>query len=134
MIVGRGNVGHKMFFIHKGVIEVCVHNRSTVYTYYILCVLCVLYVLCILHVLCALYTYIGPCTHIECNSTVVGFQQVLDGSDRIATLSDGDVIGEVNLVYSVIHKATVRAVTHCDLLVLTRSDLMQILTVFPGGK
>ena len=107
---------------------------------YYICVLCVLYVLCVLNVLCALYelcvlyTYTGPCTHMECKSTVFGFQQVLDGSDRIATLSDGDVIGEVNLVYSVIHKATVRAVTHCDLLVLTRSDLMQILTVFPGGE
>ena len=59
--------------------------------------------------------------------------QILDGTTRVGTLKGGDVFGEVNLVYSEMHSATVCAVTHCDILTLSRADLTRVSNAYPAG-
>jgi len=60
--------------------------------------------------------------------------QILDGTTKVGTLRGGDVFGEVNLVYSKMYSATVVAVTHCDILTLSRADLTGVTKAYPAGK
>ena len=99
-----------MFFIQKGLVEVCVCVH--------VCVLCVCACMC-------------ACV---CVYHILHFWQILDGTTRVDTLSDGNVFGEVNLVYSEVHSATVCAVTHCDILTLSRADLIQVSSAYPAGE
>lgn len=69
-----------------------------------------------------------------CVYHILHFWQILDGTTRVDTLSDGNVFGEVNLVYSEVHSATVCAVTHCDILTLSRADLIQVSSAYPAGE
>ncbi|XP_037085638.1 uncharacterized protein LOC119106145 [Pollicipes pollicipes] len=57
---------------------------------------------------------------------VQGELEVLGGRDNataVAVLRAGKLFGEVNLVLSFARTATIRAATHCDLLVLNQHDL-----------
>ena len=40
----------------------------------------------------------------------------------------------MNLLYSLPQTASVRALTHCDLFTLSKSDLTKVLKHFPDGK
>ena len=58
----------------------------------------------------------------------------MDEGTKIASLTDGGIFGEVNLIYSIINTATVQAATYCDVLTLARSDLVSVLTSYPEGN
>jgi glucose-6-phosphate 1-dehydrogenase len=54
-----------------------------------------------------------------------------DAGTIVATLKDGDVVGEVALVVNTPRTATVRARTSCDLMALDKSSLSRILRDHP---
>eukprot|EP00118_Oscarella_pearsei_P012897 m.98493 g.98493 ORF g.98493 m.98493 type:complete len:2159 (+) comp36987_c0_seq18:234-6710(+) len=62
-----------------------------------------------------------------------GCLEVLDEETKesIARLEPGDLFGEINLIYSLLRTASVCALTHCDLLVLSKSDLTSVLKHYP---
>ena len=110
VLVRKGETGHKMFFIQKGLIEVCAHVQ-----------------------------YVNVCPHCVVDDSAIFTRyfhslQILDGTTRVGTLKGGDVFGEVNLVYSEMHSATVCAVTHCDVLTLSRADLTRVSNAYPAGE
>lgn len=45
----------------------------------------------------------------------------------VATLSDGDVVGERALITRETRNASVRAITHCDMLTLSRDDFDAVM-------
>ncbi|XP_037085636.1 uncharacterized protein LOC119106144 [Pollicipes pollicipes] len=65
---------------------------------------------------------------------VQGELEVLGGRDNataVAVLRAGKLFGEVNLVLSFARTATIRAATHCDLLVLNQHDVTPLLQHYP---
>ncbi len=61
-----------------------------------------------------------------------GEVEVIDRAGKVvSTLADGDCFGEVGLLMATPRTATVRARTHCDLFVLTKSDFRRILQDYP---
>lgn len=61
-----------------------------------------------------------------------GRVEVLDGGGRsLRTLSEGDFFGEMSLLFSQARSASVRALTPCDLFVLSRVDLERVLRGHP---
>ena len=63
---------------------------------------------------------------------VRGEVEVLVADKPVARLQEGSFFGEIALLYETKRTATVRAVTFCDVNILTRFDLQEILTLFPG--
>ncbi|CAH1786243.1 unnamed protein product [Owenia fusiformis] len=54
-----------------------------------------------------------------------------DDDTPIAVLKSGKLFGEVSLIYSLPRTATIRAATHCDIMVLDKSDLNLVLSHYP---
>ena len=50
-----------------------------------------------------------------------------DPPEVIETIDQGHFYGEMSLVYTKPHKVSVRAVTHVDMLVLSKEDLDSVL-------
>ncbi|XP_074659484.1 uncharacterized protein LOC141912168 [Tubulanus polymorphus] len=65
-----------------------------------------------------------------------GEVEVLDEDDEtpVATLRGGKLFGELSLILELPRTATVRAVTHCDLMVLNKAALVEVLKLFPGAQ
>ena len=62
-----------------------------------------------------------------------GDLEVLDESGkRVRTLSDGDFFGEIALLTEAPRSMSVRALSHCDLFVLSKADLRKSLWGNPG--
>ena len=58
---------------------------------------------------------------------------VLIGADKthVATLKDGDVFGEHALITRSTRNASVKAVTYCDTLVLSKEDFDEVMENYP---
>ena len=54
-----------------------------------------------------------------------------DGKTVFKTLSDGSFFGELSLLFQQKRSASIRAVNHCDLFILTRKDFHTVLKKFP---
>jgi CRP-like cAMP-binding protein len=62
----------------------------------------------------------------------IGRAEVLSAEgNSIKILSDGSFFGEIALLFANRRTATVQAITHCDMFVLTRRDFIQVLKRFP---
>ena len=64
---------------------------------------------------------------------VRGLVHVLIGPEKrhVATLKDGDVFGEHALITRSTRNASVKAVTYCDTLVLSKDDFDQVMDNYP---
>ena len=71
---------------------------------------------------------IGDSMYILCRGEAVA---VNEAGDEVARFRDGDVFGEIALLFPVPRTASVRAVTDCDLLQLNRVDFERILAENP---
>jgi hypothetical protein len=61
-----------------------------------------------------------------------GQVEILDGAGaRLNTLGPGEFFGELSLLFSTPHTATVRAMTPCDLFVLNKAEFLQVLKDYP---
>jgi glucose-6-phosphate 1-dehydrogenase len=60
-----------------------------------------------------------------------GQAEAFDGGARLRTLGEGDFFGEIALLQSGPRTASVRAVTPCDLLVLSKGDFDKVLKEHP---
>jgi CRP-like cAMP-binding protein len=54
-----------------------------------------------------------------------------DGRVVFASMRDGEFFGEISLVFSCPRTASIRTATHCDMFVLSKTDLDQVLKSFP---
>jgi len=54
-----------------------------------------------------------------------------NGTVVFATMKEGEFFGEISLVFSCPRTASIRTATHCDLIVLAKSDLDHVLRYFP---
>ncbi|XP_037081197.1 uncharacterized protein LOC119101913 [Pollicipes pollicipes] len=57
-----------------------------------------------------------------------------DNTTAVAVLRAGKLFGEVNLVLNFARTATIRAATHCDLLVLSQHDVTPVLLHYPDAR
>lgn len=53
------------------------------------------------------------------------------GGGTVSTLPAGSFFGELALITDIRRTSTVRAVTICDIAILTRRDLVEVLAEFP---
>ncbi|XP_014676533.1 PREDICTED: cyclic nucleotide-gated cation channel alpha-3-like [Priapulus caudatus] len=56
-----------------------------------------------------------------------------DDETPVATLREGKVFGEVSLIFSLPRSATVRAITHCELMTLEKVNVQKVLEYYPEG-
>ena len=54
--------------------------------------------------------------------------------ERLGTVKEGECFGEMALLLGQPRSATVRAVSHCDLLVLDAEDFRRIIADFPQAE
>ncbi|XP_068723461.1 cyclic nucleotide-gated channel-like [Montipora capricornis] len=79
LIANKGDIGHHMFYIHRGRVEILCENNDEV----------------------------------------------------LVTLSEGQLFGEVSMVYNLPRSASVRAATPCVVFLLDRRDLNKVLRHYP---
>src|SRR3989337_2726313 len=68
---------------------------------------------------------------LACDTIAKGKAEVLKGSQRLATLGDGDFFGEMALLDGYFRSASVRALEDCECLVLSRWDFLAELRTSP---
>lgn len=60
--------------------------------------------------------------------------EILINNQIMEISSDGDCIGEYAVMLGTLRAASARAVTYCDLFVLSREDLFQVMSYYPDAR
>ena len=72
---------------------------------------------------------LGAEMYFVCRGQVAAYDKT---GKLLATREDGDLFGELALLYQKPRTASVRALTPCDLIVLTKSDFDHVLQDYPA--
>ncbi|CAH3024940.1 unnamed protein product, partial [Porites evermanni] len=145
IIASRGDIGHHMFYIHRGRAEV-----SWFYSHLMGQVLTNLAAIWELLETSFLAIYMHeerlratrfPPDHLTSrsrkralkNAFYIFFPKILCENDDevLVTLKEGKLFGEVSMVYNLPRSASVRAATPCIIFLLDRADLNKVLKHYP---